>query len=159
MIPELDLEPCESAAVVPAQLSGGVRWDADTSGPRALILAVLEDAVRCIERGRWRRHFRARRLAAEAQTWVRSDDRTYPFSFLNITDVLGFDADAVRARLLRVSRTTCPEVRARVVTERSPKAVFRHTDIHASPPRDRLELSAIVFLNATSTQTQQRSQS
>jgi len=88
---------------------------------------------------------------------VRSDDRTYPFSFLSITDVLGVDAEAVRTRLLRVSRTTCPEVRARVVTERSPKAVFRHIDIHGPPPRDRLEPSAIVFLNATS--TKQRSQS
>ena len=100
---------------------------------------------------------RARRLAAEAKTWVRSDDRAYPFSFLNIIDVLGVDADAVRARLLRVSRTTCPEVRVRVVTERSPKAVFRHVDIQGPPPRDRLEPSAIAFPNATS--TKQRSQS
>jgi hypothetical protein len=143
MTPELELEPYEAAVVLPAQMPGGVRWDADTSGPRALVLAVLEDAVRCIEQGRWRRHFRARRLAAEAEAWVRSDDRAYPFSFLNIIDVLGVDADAVRARLLRVSRTTHPEVRVRGVTKRSPKAVFRHTDIHAPPPRDRLECSAI----------------
>jgi len=143
MIPELELEPCEPAAVLPAQMPQGMRWDADTSGPRALMLAVLEDAVRCIEQGRRRRHFGARRLAAEAEAWLRSDDRTYLFSFLNVTDVLGIDADAVRARLLRVSRTTCPEVRVRVVTERSPTAVFRHTDIHAPPPRDRLGCSAI----------------
>ena len=143
MISELDLELCEPVAVLPTQISGGMRWDAETSGPRALMLAVLKDAVRCIEQGRRRGHFHARRLAAEAAAWVRSDDRTYPFSFLNITDVLGIDADAVRDRLLRVSRTTCPEVRARVVTERSPKAVFRHTDIHGPPPRDRLGSSAI----------------
>jgi hypothetical protein len=30
----------------------------------------------------------------------------------------------------------------RAVTEPSPKAVFRHIDIHGPPPRDRLELSA-----------------
>jgi hypothetical protein len=143
MIPELEFDPCAPDAVLPAQMSGGMRWDADTSGPRALMLAVLEDAVSCIEQGRRRKHFCARRLAAEAEAWVRSDDRTYPFSFLNITDVLGIDADAVRTRLLRESRTTCPEVRVRVVTERSPKAVFRHTDIHGPPPRDRLGCSAI----------------
>jgi hypothetical protein len=143
MAAELEFDPCQPAAILPAPRSGAVRCDADTSGPRALMLAVLEDALRCIDQGRWRTHFRARRLAAEAEAWVRSDDRTYPFSFLTITDVLGIDADAARARLLRVSRTTCPEVRARVVTERSPKAVFRHTDIHAPPPRDRLECSAI----------------
>jgi hypothetical protein len=145
MIPELEWEPCESAAVLPAQMLGGVRWDADTSGPRALMLAVLKDALRCIEQGR-RRSFHARRLAAEAEAWVRSDDRTHLFSFANIIDVLGIDADAVRARLLRVSRTTSPEVRGRVVTERSPMAVFRHTDIHAPPPRDRLDARHFAFL-------------
>jgi hypothetical protein len=143
MIPEREFDPCEPVAVMPAQMSLGVRWDADTSGPRALMLAILEDAIHCIEQGRLRAHFRARRLAAEARAWMRSNDRGYPFSFLTITDVLGIDADAVRRHLLPASRTTCPEVRARVVTKRSPKAVFRHTDIHAPPPRDRLECSAI----------------
>jgi len=116
MISELELELCESAVVLPAQMLWGVRWDADTSGPRALMLAVLEDAVGCIERGRRRTRFQARRLAAEAEAWVRSDDRTYPFSFLSITDVLGIDADTVRARLLRVSSdptTTTKGSRAR----------------------------------------------
>src|SRR5262245_43596621 len=36
-----------------------------------------------------------------------------------------------------------PEFRVRAVTEPSPMAVLRHTDIHAPPPRDRLESSAI----------------
>jgi hypothetical protein len=106
MISELELELCESAGVLPAQMLWGVRWDADTSGPRALMLAVLEDAVGCIERGRRGSRFQERRLAAEAHAWVRSDDRTHPFSFLSITDVLGIDADAVRARLLCVSVDT-----------------------------------------------------
>ena len=41
----LELEHCESAAVLPAQMPQGVRWDANTSGPRALMLAILEDAL------------------------------------------------------------------------------------------------------------------
>src|SRR5205814_10147137 len=74
--------------------------DADTSGPRALMLAVLEDAVRCIENGRWQRRFGARRLAAEAEVWVRSDRADWPFSFLNVCEALGIDVDALRSRLL-----------------------------------------------------------
>ena len=100
MTNEVDMDACEPPAVLPAQISEGARWDADTSGPRALMLAVLEDAVRCIEQGRRRRHFHTRRLAAEADAWVRCDRRGWPFSFVNICEVLGFDADEVRARLL-----------------------------------------------------------
>jgi hypothetical protein len=97
---------CEPMVVLPAQMSRGMRWDGDTSGPRALMLAVLEDAVRCIERGRRRGHFHARRLAVEANAWMRSDQRGWPFSFVNICEVLGFDADAVRALVARPSEAT-----------------------------------------------------
>lgn len=90
----------ESDVVLPAQMSWGARCDADTSGARALMLAILEDATRCIERGRRRRHAPTRRKAAEAERWMRSECRAWLFSFASICDVLGFDADALRARLL-----------------------------------------------------------
>ena len=104
MTSEFERMPCEPEAVLPAQVSGGARWDADMSGPRALMLAVLEDAVRCIEEGRWQRRFRTRRLAAEAQAWVWCDRADWPFSFVNICEVLGFDVDAMRAHLLTSPR-------------------------------------------------------
>ena len=71
-------------------------------------------------------------------------------TFNDAADVPWMAASAVRARL-HACLQSCPDVRARAVTEPSPMAVFRHTDIHAPPPRDRLESSAIRFLNATST--------
>lgn len=86
--------------ILPAQMTGGARNDADTSGERALMLAILEDAMLCIKRGRRRRHPRTRKLAAEAETWVRSDSREWLFSFASICDVLGIDPDAFRVRLL-----------------------------------------------------------
>jgi len=96
---------CESALfepwiLLPAQVGGGAQWSNVTSGVPALMLAVLEEAVRCIERGRRRRHPRIRKLAAEAEVWVRSDSREWPFAFGSICDVLGLDVDAARARLL-----------------------------------------------------------
>ena len=93
-------EFCDTSGILPAQMATGARWNGDTSGPRALMLAVLEDAVCCIAEGRRRRSFHARRLAAEAEAWVRCNRRDWPFSFVNICDVLGFDPDAFRERLL-----------------------------------------------------------
>jgi hypothetical protein len=90
----------EPELILPAQMPRGARLDGNTSGARALMLAVLEEAVLCIERGRRRRHPRTRRLAAEAETWVRSDCREWLFSFASICDVLGIDPEALRTRLL-----------------------------------------------------------
>src|SRR5262245_3982631 len=86
--------------ILPLQMSSGARCDGSTSGVRALMIAILSDAVLCIERGRRRRHWRTRQLAAEAEEWVRSDGREWPFSFGSICDVLDFDPDALRAGLL-----------------------------------------------------------
>ena len=113
MTSEFVMTPCEASAVLPAQMARGVRWDGDTCGPRALMVAVLEDAVRCIEEGRCRRRFHTRRLAAEAAAWVCCDRREWPFSFVNICEVLGFDVDAVRARLLTSTRGAADRRRAR----------------------------------------------
>jgi hypothetical protein len=101
MTDDFEMAPCELSAILTAQISGDLRRDGDTSGPRALMLAVLEDAVRCVEKGRWCSHSRARRLGAEAEAWVRCERREWPFSFVNICEVLGFDVDAMRAHLLR----------------------------------------------------------
>ena len=99
MTRDFERTPSGPDAVLPAQVSEGVRWDADTSGPRALMLAVLEDAVRCIENGRRQRRFGMRRLATEAEAWVRCDRADWPFSFLNVCEALGIDVDAMRRRL------------------------------------------------------------
>ena len=83
----------------PTLLTWGARCDDGTSGARALMLAVLEDAMRCIQRGRRRRHRQNRQLT-EAEAWVRCDSQEWLFSFASICDVCGIDADALRARLL-----------------------------------------------------------
>ena len=118
MIGDFETTSCDSSGILPAQTAAGARWDCDTSGPRALMLAVLVDAVRCIEWGRRRRSFSARRLAAEAEAWVRSNRRDWPFSFVNVCDVLGWDENAFRKRLLTTenveSGARCVRVRAAI---------------------------------------------
>ena len=109
MTSDFEMAPCGPSPVLPVQMFWGPRWDGDTSGPRALMLAVLEDAVSCIDEGRRRSNYRTRRLAAEAEAWVRSERRKWPFSFVNICEVLGFDVDAMRAHLVTESDATRPE--------------------------------------------------
>jgi hypothetical protein len=77
-------------------------FDASGSGERALMRAVLEDAIRCLGGAGGPSRLRPT-LAAEARRWVTEGDRHWPYSFENICDALGLDADHVRARLLERS--------------------------------------------------------
>ena len=99
MSKQFDLAVFEPEVILPEQMSGDALGYADTSGPRALMRAILTDALLCIERGRHRRHWQTRRLAADAEKWMRSDSREWLFSFANICDVLGIDPGALRHRL------------------------------------------------------------
>ncbi|HJQ83921.1 MAG TPA: hypothetical protein VKA21_07595 [Candidatus Binatia bacterium] len=70
------------------------------AGERALMRAVLEDAIRCLagEIGPVRER---PQLAAEARTWIEDPDLRWPYSFGNVCDHLGFETDRLRERLLR----------------------------------------------------------
>ena len=68
-------------------------------GERALMRAVLEEAIHCLAAETGPRGNRSR-LAVEARAWVASEDLQWPFSFANLCDALGFSAEALRARLL-----------------------------------------------------------
>jgi hypothetical protein len=60
-----------------------------------LMAAVLDDAID-VYRHPARHRRRARR---EAETWLRSDDQSWLFSFARICETLGLDPHAVRASL------------------------------------------------------------
>lgn len=67
-------------------------------GEERLMLAVLKDAVECIERYRYEYGSRSRSTYHEALHWVRGRDRTWLFSFENVC--LGLDLDPMRLRSL-----------------------------------------------------------
>src|SRR5438128_12224208 len=60
------------------------------AGERALMRAVLEDAIHCLagDVGPVRER---PQLAAEARTWIEGADLHWPYSFENVCDHLGFD--------------------------------------------------------------------
>jgi hypothetical protein len=64
-----------------------------------LAIAVLEDAVRCIENGHGTRHFQARVQRREAERWIASRSRTHVFAFENICAILRLSAEETRTRI------------------------------------------------------------
>lgn len=87
--------------MAPMQSSGeSLSQAGPAAGERALLRAVLEDAIRCMagEIGPVRER---PVLAAEARAWVGDRDRQWPMSFENVCDALGFAPEALRDRLLR----------------------------------------------------------
>jgi hypothetical protein len=64
---------------------------------KRLVLAMLEDAMATVQRAEPR--YGQRRDRIEAHRWIFSDDVTWPFSFLNVCDMLAIDPAYVRRRL------------------------------------------------------------
>jgi hypothetical protein len=96
----------EPHVILPAQLS-----PPKTLAPEhRLMMAVLDDAVRCVEKYRRATDFRGRRLFDEGRQWLLARDTHWPYSFERICGVLDLDATAVRHRL-------------RLVPERPPVSV------------------------------------
>jgi hypothetical protein len=106
-------EVCHPEVVLPAQFQHGTRRDALVCGERALMLAVLEDAIRCLQAP----GPRARRAAVEAAEWIRSVDLEWPFSFENLCAALELDAGRLRTALLGTFPHPRPTAAAAAVYE------------------------------------------
>ena len=73
------------------------------SGERRLLLAVLEDGIRTLLKNARATHGRGLNLRREAFGWLVTDDRADVFSFENICETLGIDAERLRSRVLSES--------------------------------------------------------
>jgi hypothetical protein len=74
-------------------------------GARALLRAILQDAIICLTGTGVPKRDR-RRIAEEAQRWIMSTSRRWLFDFESICDVLNIDPDYMRRRILRASCTS-----------------------------------------------------
>jgi hypothetical protein len=68
---------------------------------KVLMLALLEDAIVCFQDNFGTTCKRKRVLFEDAERWILDDDTSYIFSFENICDALGFDANYLREGLMR----------------------------------------------------------
>ncbi len=86
--------------VLPEQFFEGARRDSYISGEKALMLAVLEDGIRCFQEHLRNPRSNPRLLSQQAEAWIRAVDYDWPFSFNNVCETLGIDPSALRAALL-----------------------------------------------------------
>jgi hypothetical protein len=84
------------------ELVGGPRDGGIGRPERALMRALLQDAVLCLMGEAAPAKERAR-LAADARYWVCSRSREWIFSFANVCEVLGIDPESARRRLLEMA--------------------------------------------------------
>jgi hypothetical protein len=68
---------------------------------KTLMLAVLEDAVYCFQKYLLVPDKRGKILFKEAERWLFDDDDRDVFSYRNVCEILGIDADYLRLGLLR----------------------------------------------------------
>jgi hypothetical protein len=87
------------AAVLPEQFHGAPVNVHAARGEVALMRAVLEDAIDCFQKQSRKSGKRAQRLAREAEEWLFKDDQRWPFSFLNVCNVLDIDPAYIRRGL------------------------------------------------------------
>ena len=97
---ELAMDIFMPEAVLPMQLQG--RRNTEVWGWRQLWLAVMVDAVYCINKGTDDADKRTDRLAAEAWAWVDSDEMRIT-SFQWICQVLDLEPAAVRAGIQQMT--------------------------------------------------------
>jgi hypothetical protein len=91
----------EPETVLPEQLLDTSHLGAALQPEKRLMLAVLEDAIATFQRGAGATSGAALRDYDDVRAWLASDDTTWPYSFLNICHVLGFDPGYLRAGLAR----------------------------------------------------------
>jgi hypothetical protein len=85
-----------------ATVSGGESRSSQFTGTKALMLAVLEDAVRAYLGS-------SRLLAQEAECWIRSARRESPFAFVVVCETLGLDPTAVGKTLQHMKSQNIPQ--------------------------------------------------
>jgi hypothetical protein len=68
---------------------------------KKLLLAVLEDAISCFQKYVFTREGKGRVLFQDAEQWILQKDSDWLFSFTNVCEMLGFDADYLRDGLMR----------------------------------------------------------
>ena len=93
-------EKLEPEVVTPEQFYQGSRRKLAVMPEMALAQSVLERAIFDLQEYRYGKRRRDQRLYMDAYEWVACDDRRWPFSFINLCEILNLPADVLRARLI-----------------------------------------------------------
>ena len=86
---------------LPSQFYGTTGLSRKLEGEKRLMIAILKDAVECLDKYRGARNSLGRSQYQSAIEWVTDDSTDWLFSFTNICDFLGFDPEYMREMLLK----------------------------------------------------------
>jgi hypothetical protein len=101
---------------LPSQFYGSGSLSRKLEGEKRLMIAILKDAVECLEKFRTSSSSAGRSHYINALEWVQDENTEWLFSFTNICDLLGFDPDYLREVLLKRENKYVKPVQARVVS-------------------------------------------
>src|SRR5918992_4799036 len=90
----------EPDTMLPFQFYGKTQLSGQVDGQRKLMLAILQDAVECLEKYRTSKSSVHQELYQNALNWVRDPGADWLFCFTNVCDFLGFDPTFMRESLL-----------------------------------------------------------
>ena len=91
----------EPDVFLPSQFYGTGSLSRQLEGEKRLMIAILKDAVECLDKYRGTRSSSGRSHYLNALEWVQDRSTDWLFSFTNICDLLGFDPDYMREVLLK----------------------------------------------------------
>jgi len=86
-------------SLLPTQFFDRMRRSVTFDGERRLMIAILEDAVDVYRKQACAADRKRRQLFDDAEAWIESSERRWVFSFENICDVLGLEAEYLRKGL------------------------------------------------------------
>ncbi len=85
--------------LLPTQYFASLKRKSHQEPERRLAIAVLEDAVDCFQKHLLARDRKSQQLFVDADEWISSDDRSWPFAFENICDLLQINSEYLRRGL------------------------------------------------------------
>jgi len=101
---------------LPSQFYGSGALSRKLEGEKRLMIAILKDAVECLDKYRDSRNSASQIQYENALEWVTDESQDWLFSFNNICDLLGFDAEYLREVLLKRENRYTKPVREKVLS-------------------------------------------
>jgi hypothetical protein len=100
IVGERDSRLFQPDILLPTQFFSTLRRKGPQEPERRLVIAILEDAVDCFRKHLFARDHKSQQLFEDAESWILSEDRDWPFSFENICELLDLNPEYLRRGLL-----------------------------------------------------------
>jgi hypothetical protein len=104
----------EPDVFLPSQFYGTGGLSRQVDGEKRLMVAILKDAVECLNKYRGARSSLGSSQYHNALEWVEDEGTDWLFSFNNICDLLGFDPGYLRKMLIKKEGRYANPVRGKI---------------------------------------------